>query len=286
MSKTMKKKHVTYTCDRCKTSFRKKYNYTCHLNRKTKCEKRTKAKAIIKPHVCKGCDKGKSRIDSLTRHHKKCKPYKIYLKGGKNVANNNVIGVNVGTANVTINNITAINVDYDTTFFFPFGKCYDISHLNSSESRLIMNHEVNPILFLFKCFFCNPSRPQFNNIYYPPDYDNHIMVYTGASWQKRKIGQVLNEIILLIRSQIVNFINETAYSLRKKTKDWLGSYIYGIYGSDIMSEEDLDTYNLKVHELHIEMRRALVKNEPFIGNHYKKYLDALNSSNEESMNSD
>lgn len=193
---------VMYTCKKCQKKFTKKYNYECHLNRKTSCSKKTK-------HTCKYCEKSFATKHTLVQHGKICK-IKIYKnKIKKNNNEINIGGDMINSKNIinnnTINNPIIITFAKDGIDNLSFLDFIDIIGSNKNMYEAIVEN-VN----------LNPNKPQHHNIYYKDTKSTYGEVYQGNTWKTKKIDEILETILDAKKEDLTEILKKINGMFKKK----------------------------------------------------------------------
>ena len=96
-----------YICEKCGLKFKKKQEYTRHINKLTSCIGGSKTNKKIIMYPCGKCKKKFNRKDSMNRHFKTCKEkvIKIVNNDSSNSNNNSAPNMDNGIINVGNNTI-------------------------------------------------------------------------------------------------------------------------------------------------------------------------------------
>ena len=260
---------VQYKCLRCNYNTFDKSRYINHLKRKNICENINNVSNLNEEYIkyniidklskttkkpqkntslpqkntnleCKFCEKTFSRIDSLSRHLKKCKEKekddndKQDLLNLVNLLNKQIeehriekeeykkekeeykkelekrnkqidelikkTGVNIGTQNNNIQNNIQI-LAYNNT---------DVSHLTDSDYLKCLKHSNFCIPHLIKEIHFNPKKPENHNIYISNLKNNYAMVYDGNKWNIKDRDE-----------SIQNLIDDKEIIIEQKLEEWI-----------------------------------------------------------------
>jgi hypothetical protein len=225
-----------------------KYNITNKLDKNTKKPQKNtslpqKNTSLPQKNTileCKFCGKTFSRIDSLSRHLKKCnekerhenekqdllnlvnllnkqleehrkekeeykkekEEYKIELEK-RNKQIDELIrktGVNIETQNNNIQNNIQI-LAYNNT---------DVSHLTDSDYLKCLKHSNFCIPHLIRKIHFNPKKPENHNIYISNLKNNYTMVYDGNKWNIKDRDE-----------SIQNLIDDKEVIIEQKLEEWI-----------------------------------------------------------------
>jgi hypothetical protein len=218
-----------------------KYNIIIKLEKTTKKPQKTTHVPQKNTNLeCTFCEKTFSRIDSLSRHLKKCKEKEKHdnekqdLLNLVNLLNKQIeehrkekeeykkekeeykkelekrnkqidelikkTGVNIGTQNNNIQNNIQI-LAYNNT---------DISHLTDSDYLKCLKHSNFCIPHLIKEIHFNPKKPENHNIYISNLKNNYAMVYDGNKWNIKDRDE-----------SIQNLIDDKEIIIEQKLEEWI-----------------------------------------------------------------
>jgi len=169
--------------------FDHKIAFDRHMNRKSKCNKKTNSKTKIYSsktnkkldHECMYCERIFSRKDSLKRHLLICKNKKNKIVSGvENKGNNNRI------TNKNINSHTYNFYNNHPIILISFGKdgakCID-----SKTFKKILGSNKNIIESMISSINLDPEKPQHHNIFYGDTKSSYGEIFENNTWIKKKI---------------------------------------------------------------------------------------------------
>lgn len=237
------KQYVKYTCARCKDEFNRKGHYEKHLTRKKPCIKRDVSTKKIKDYICKGCGANLSRTDKLHSHEKICDEYQTRIKG-----------------------VPASK--HKSQILFPFKTPHGCIPIEIE--RKLFNPEKNPFISLFEHCYCNLRDSRYLNIYYSSssDKDTHGFIYIQGGWQRKKLQSIIDETLLILISDLNNYLNYAGNSMEEKNR------IYLIDCINAISKKNVLLNNSKVRDLHIKIRELLIDSEFITKFHYESNSDS------------
>jgi hypothetical protein len=173
---------MTYICDKCNSSFIRKYNLKRHLNRKLSCIKTLP--------TCDICLKTFKTNRGLTRHLNRLVPCVMSNKNEVGLLKNKVKEledklnnmssnsmVNHGTINNTDNSTNTINI------VLPFGE-ENTKYVTKAQLSKIINHCNNSFRYLGEHIHFNKDHPENQNIRIQ-DKDvnyNRVELHDGNQW--------------------------------------------------------------------------------------------------------
>lgn len=212
---------MSYNCNRCGYSTKKKGNLIIHLNRQTICEpsiedisintlieKLTDRKLNEKTYKCSKCTKPFNTPQGRFNHEKICKVTKEEvktetipviennIKGDHNTVNNN----SHNTVNITISPQIKLNA---------FG-AEDISYIVNDPqfiAKCLRNYKEG-IPELIHAKHLHPEHPENHNIKKPNKKDNFIQTYDGKKWTIRYSDDVLEDIYVRVGNIVSDFVDE------------------------------------------------------------------------------
>jgi len=209
---------VIYECERCKSTFTKKCNYTSHIQRKTPCSQPSvelPALGGIKRQIfepddnglfkCCYCDKILSRKDALKRHDEKYCKNKIKFEVEKlkqeiieiKEKNNKTENITTNTSNINGNNNHVNNTTNNTTTNYntklvAFGD-EDLSFIADSVYKKIFNDGLNSVPKLVEYIHLNKDKPENMNIHLSNLKDQYLSIFDGEDWNVEIKNNLLDD---------------------------------------------------------------------------------------------
>ncbi len=206
---------VEYCCERCDKVFKKKYNYTKHLNRKNPCKKIVTDKKIkcdvcgvnftteynLKRHIDSVCMKESSK-DKLIE--KLINMISNNMNFNNGIINNNT--TNIETQNIT-NNQQNINL-------VAFGE-EDLSFISDKVCEWFLDRGFKSVPHLIEYVHFNKKYPQFHNIYLPNLRQNVIVFFDNDKWKTKNKNEVIEQLI----NDKLGFLTDKFEELQDNLKD-------------------------------------------------------------------
>lgn len=206
---------VLYTCEKCNRTFDQKNNYMKHLKRKTPCTQDTEEPVEYEKPTCNYCKSTFSRIDVLNQHINGgyCKVKRARDNQLEQLLNemieikkqlqelkteNNQYKKENNNYKKIIEQQTNINNQYN----IEQTNNYNIIAFGKEEKSFITNEEYKQIIDKgFKAvethvqkIYCNPNKPENQNIYISNMRDDYILIYDGEQWLLRNKDDILEKI--------------------------------------------------------------------------------------------
>jgi hypothetical protein len=246
-------------CEICNKTFKKKYNYLNHLNRKTpcikeeihchKCDRKFKSLIHLQTHLnkTKSCDNNEIyKCDSCNKqyitkrnYNKHIKDHEININNSNNTnANNTIANNNVNSHNTNVYNIT-IN---------KFGS-EDRSYLTEDKICSILNKGFNAMPELIKETHFNKDQPQNHNIYITNLSKKTILIYDGERWVLTSKDSIIDDLINDNEDFIITNYEELKVKLSIEAVNRLDRFIEAMgkpeYLSKLQESLQLILYNYR-----------------------------------------
>jgi hypothetical protein len=198
---------VEYICNKCKKTYRKKYNYDKHVGKKYSCILKDNKleceycgfecnrKGIMNNHIKYRClikkdldnDDNINNTNEIYKLKKQIKELQNVITNQQIINSNNT--TNNNTANIT-NNQT-INNKY---MIVNFGK-EDLDRLTLNDKREILNSSYGAILKCAMKINFNPYIPEQNNIFITNPKSDYAYKYDNGKFLAIKTNDLLDELI-------------------------------------------------------------------------------------------
>lgn len=208
---------INLICKRCQKTFKTKWDFNKHKQRKTKCM--TKEKRL----TCKYCNKMFTRGSSVKVHLLICK-----MKGKPNIKNIKIINFNTEYNQNAIESVVLTN--------------------NVIEKKLCKYWGAIPALIEYINF--NPKFPQYHNIYLSNLSHNYCYVFEKGKWTIGIVNEKIDSLIMMVLFRLVNYCADPITQINSEnTKIYLDIFkAYSRFTSiDVINKEDLIDINRKIY---------------------------------------
>lgn len=215
---------VTYTCDRCQTTFDNKTKYDRHIGRKIPClitdVPEEEPEKIIS---CDICNKEFSRPDALTRHNKSKTHQDALKKLNVNDTNTDAkIKIKVDKVNIINNNcvINQKNVGIKNNIsLVPYGNS-ELDDLSMEDKIEIFSSNESPIIMIVIKTNLNPKLPQYHNVGYKDLNSAYGFIFNGEAWPKKRIEYVMDDLLGTKEADLITLHEEIKeYLTEKENRD-------------------------------------------------------------------
>ena len=218
---------VLYSCDKCLKSFTKKSIYDYHVRRKISCDMKNDE------ITCDNCNKHFSTYSNLCKHKRYiCNEMILELKKSRKnkdkiiidlyqkintIANNKDKNIIINT-NITNNNNNNIQI-------IAFDILQNSEFLQFSDYGKLFNKCMRCIQAYIEYVYCNPNRPEYNNIYISNIVNKFIKIHDGKNWHIENKDVVIDELIRNVRDILEDAFEEYKEQLNIDTINRFNKFI-------------------------------------------------------------
>jgi uncharacterized C2H2 Zn-finger protein len=184
-----------FQCEKCDITFKTKYDYNRHVNKKIPCNKDEKEQYDIVKRTCQHCMELYANPQSLGKHLPICKMRPNENEELKQIIaqlSNKIDDMSQqmkGMKPITINNNIQNNI-----IVTPFGK-EDLSFLTVKDYTRILNKGCYSIPELLKLIHCNDNKPEYRNVYIKNFKDEYMFTFDGQDWGVERKDDVFANMI-------------------------------------------------------------------------------------------